>query len=399
MNVEEIRNDFPVLEKAHYLDTACMALRPKQVIDKIKEYYSEYPACGGRAYHSLGKRVTEEVDNARMIIKDFISAKKDNEIVFSKNATESINLVAHSLDFKKGDVVLTLDKEHNSNLLPWIRLKEKGVLHDVVNTNADNTFSLEELDKKLEEHRGKVKLCAFGWTSNLDGVSIPAKGVVNRCHKAGALVLLDGAQTVPHHPVDVRKVDVDFLAFSGHKMCGPSGIGVLYGKEKLLKELKPFIFGGETVIDSKYDGFSLEELPMRLEAGLQHYAGIIGLGEACKYLSKVGMKNIAKHELELNELLTTKLASLDAVELIGPEDPKSRGSIFNIILKGMDAHEAAIILDQSKKVMVRSGAHCVHSWFNARNKKPSLRASLYFYNDENDVKEFISGIKDLLEMR
>ncbi|MBU1975944.1 MAG: cysteine desulfurase [Nanoarchaeota archaeon] len=395
-NIEKIRADFPVLKGNHYLDSACMSLRPNQVVDKINEYYKEYPACAGRSYHKFGKKVTDEVEKARKIVKDFIGAKKEKEIIFSKNATESINLVANGMEFSEGDVVLTLDKEHNSNLLPWIKLKDKGVIHEIVETNDDNTFNMEKFEEKLDKHDEKVKLVAFGLTSNLDGVSIPGSEIVKKAHKAGALVLFDAAQTVPHHEVNVKKLDVDFLAFSGHKMCGPSGVGVLYGKEELLMKLTPMIVGGETVIDSTYDSFELEELPSRLEAGLQHYAGILGLGCACEYLKKIGMKEIEKHELKLNEIMS-ELMKLDKVEIIGPVDPKLRGGIFNFNIDGMEPHNIAMMLDESSNVMVRSGAHCVHSWFNAKGLKGSVRASAYFYNSEEDVRAFVDAVKGLVK--
>jgi cysteine desulfurase/selenocysteine lyase len=407
MNVEKIRLDFPSLaalrnkKPVHYLDSACMSLRPKQVIDKSNEYYIKYPACAGRSYHAWANKVTEEVGNAREKIRKFINARKTEEIIFTKNATESINLVAASYPLKQGDVVLTLDKEHNSNLLPWQVLAKKGIIHDIVKTDDDNTFSMEHLETVLKKYKGKVRLAAFGQTANLDGVTIPAKDIIRRLHKEGIIVLLDACQTIPHHKIDVRSLDADFLAFSGHKMCGPSGIGVLYGKKEMLDKLQPLCIGGETVIDSTYTSFTPETLPHRLEGGLQNYAGIIGLGAACDYLSSIGHAAIEKQELLLNTTITDSLQqeiSRGDIGLIGPNDPKLRGCVFNIILSRMDSHEAAIMLDQ-RNVMVRSGAHCVHSWFNARKKKTSLRASLYFYNNEEDVDAFVSGVKDILKLK
>nr|NIP40887.1 aminotransferase class V-fold PLP-dependent enzyme [Candidatus Aenigmarchaeota archaeon]NIQ17385.1 aminotransferase class V-fold PLP-dependent enzyme [Candidatus Aenigmarchaeota archaeon]NIS73588.1 aminotransferase class V-fold PLP-dependent enzyme [Candidatus Aenigmarchaeota archaeon] len=278
LDVERIRKDFPVLQREVkgkpiiYFDNACMTLRPVQVIEKICEYYREYPSCGERSLHKLGKRVDEEVERARDVVKKFINAKKFEEIVFTKNTTEGINLVANSLDLKSGDIVLTTDKEHNSNLLPWQRLTFKGVKHEVIRSNPDNTFSLENFKKQISKD---VKLVSIVHTSNLDGVSTPVKEIVKIAHDNGSLVLLDGAQSIPHHPVDVRKLDVDFLAFSGHKMMGPSGIGVLYGKKDLLDRLGTFIVGGGTVVDTTHYEAKFEELPQKFEAGLQNYAGII----------------------------------------------------------------------------------------------------------------------------
>jgi len=386
MNVKKIREDFPVLQKKIiYLDNACMALKPKQVIHALNSYYNDFPACGERSEHQLGRKVTEAVDNARKSVAKFINAVPE-EIIFTKNTTEAINLVAHSLDLKKDDIVLTTDKEHNSNLLPWRRFA-----HQFVKSKADNTFDLDAFEKKVKG----VKLVAMGHTSNLDGVSIPAKEIIDIAHRHGALVLLDGAQSVPHKEIDVRTLDVDFLAFSGHKMCGPTGTGVLYGKLDLLEKMKPFIVGGGTVKNSWYDKQEWEDVPHRFEAGLQDYAGIIGLGEACRYLQSIGMKNIEKHELELNKKMTDALAG--EVKLIGPRDPALRSGIFSFNIEGMDMHEIAGILDNSANIAVRAGNHCVHSWFNAHNLKGSVRASVYFYNTLEEVEKFVDEVKKILK--
>ncbi|MFH1506541.1 MAG: cysteine desulfurase [archaeon] len=388
MNIEKIRQDFPALkDNLIYFDNACMPLRPKQVIAKIKEYYDEYPACAGRSMHHLAKKVTDKVDESRTILKKFIGCPKNGELIFTKNATEAINLVAYSLQPK---VVMTTDKEHNSNLLPWQKFK-----HITLKSNPDNTFNLKAFEETVKKE--KPDLIAMVHTSNLDGYTIPAKEIIKIAHKNGALVLLDGAQSVPHKEIDVGKLDVDFLAFSGHKMLGPSGIGCLYAKKALLEKMKPFMLGGETVIDSTYDSYTPEKiLPRRFEAGLQHYAGIIGLGEAAKYLIKIGRKNIEKHEIMLNKRLTDGLK--DDVEILGPQDPELRGGIFSFTIPGLDVHEAAIMLDHTYNIAVRSGAHCVHSWFNAHKLKGCVRASLYLYNTEGEIDKFIEAVKELKKL-
>jgi cysteine desulfurase/selenocysteine lyase len=389
MNAEKIRKDFPVLSTGViYLDNACQTLRPVQVIDKINEYYNDYPACGGRSYHKLGKKVDEEVTNARKIIAKFFNAKKVQEIIFTRNTTEGINLIANSLEFKKGDIVLGSDKEHNSNLIPWQILNLKGVKHEIFEFG-----NIEDFKSKLN---ASVKLVAIVHTSNLDGTSQPVEEMIKLAHANGSLVLLDGAQSAPHKPIDLQKLEVDFFVCSGHKMMGPSGTGILYGKYSLLEKLKPFLVGGDTIEDTTYEKCTFLPPPEKFEAGLQNYAGIIGLGEAVKYLTKIGMKNISEHEIELNKKITEKLSKHDKIEIIGSKNAEERGGIFSFNIKGMDPHEVAIILDNSANIAVRSGVHCGHSWFNKHNLKGSVRASLYCYNTEKDVDKFVKEVEKVL---
>jgi cysteine desulfurase/selenocysteine lyase len=401
MNVEKIRQDFPILAKKInnkpivYMDSACMSLRPVQVINKINSYYNEFPACGGRSAHKFGKRLTEEIWKARKSIQKFFSSKKESEIVFTKNTTEAINLVAHSLDLKNGDVVLATDKEHNSNLLPWLLLAKKGVKHEAVLSKEDNSFDLEKFESQMSK---KVKLVPIVHTSNLDGTTIPAKEVIKIAHDYSALVLLDAAQSVPHKELNVKKLDVDFLACSGHKMLGPSGTGILYGKQHLLEEINPFMVGGETVTDTTYSSFKLENPPEKFEAGLQNYAGIVGLGEAARYLMKVGKQSIGKHEVELNKIISEGLSQITGASIIGPKDPELRSGIVSFTIEGKDPHEIALLLDETSNIMVRSGAHCVHSWFNAHNLKGSVRASLYLYNTKEECEFFVESLKKALKI-
>ncbi len=395
-NVEKIREDFPVLSKSIiYFDSACMSLKPKQVINKINEYYNEYPACAGRSSHKLATKVETEVAKARNEVKNFINAKYDSEIIFTRNTTEGLNLVANSIGLKQGDEVIISDKEHNSNLLPWLKLQEKGIKVFVVDSNDDNTFNLENFRNSFTSN---TKVVSVVHVSNLDGVENPIKEISQITHKNNALLLVDAAQSVPHKEVDVKKLDVDFMAFSGHKMLGPTGTGVLYGKKEFLEKLDQFIVGGETVIDSTYKDYKIEEIPMRFEAGLQDYAGIIGLGEACRYLKKIGLKKISEHEIKLNKMITEALADNKKIELIGPKEAEKRGGIFSFNIKGIDMHHVARMLDKSKSIMTRSGAHCVHSWFNKHNMKGSVRASLYLYNTEEEVKIFIEEIQKIIKL-
>ena len=379
MNVEKIREDFPVLKKDMiYLDSACMSLKPRQVVDKINEYYNEYPACAGRSNHRVGMQVENEVAETRKLLKKFIGAKKDSEIVFTKNTTESINLLANSFE---GSRVLLTDKEHNSNLLPWQRFKQ-GILR----SNLDSTFSLERFSEIIKNY----ELISFVATSNLDGYTLPIKEIVKIAHEHDVKVHFDGAQFVPHNEVDVKKLDIDFLSFSGHKMLGPTGTGVFYGKEELLKDMKQFIVGGETVINSTYNDFVIEKVPNRFEAGLQNYAGIIGLGAAVKYLQKIGLEEIKEHEVKL-----VKAVDVNGLKLVGYTGPRG---VLNFNVPGVNYHEVSSILDVSKKIMTRSGAHCVHSWYNAQNIEGSARASFYLYNTLDEVKSLNEGLEHLKKL-
>ncbi|MBU0472477.1 MAG: cysteine desulfurase [Nanoarchaeota archaeon] len=392
LNVHKIRDDFPILKKGFvYFDNSCMTLRPRQVVDSINRYYNEFPACAGRSMHQLGNKVTEEAALARKSISKFIGAKKPEELIFTRNTTEAINLVANSFKFEKGDKVLITDKEHNSNLLPWQLLAEKGAIKlKILGSKDDNTFNMDSFEREVQD----VKLVSVVHTSNLDGVTNPVKDIVRVAHRNDALVLLDSAQAVPHKDIDVKKLGVDFLAFSGHKMLGPSGIGALYGKKDLLENLNPFMVGGETVKESTYIKRIWEDVPERFEAGLQDYAGIIGFAEAANYLKKIGLKNIEKHELMLNKQLTLGLENLGAVKIIGPS-VDNRGGITSFNIGSVDSHQVALLLDKSANIMVRSGAHCVHAWFDKHKIPGSVRASFYLYNTEDEVEFFLKKLKEV----
>ncbi len=402
MNINKIREDFPILNNPKkpviYFDNACMTLRPKQVVEKMNQYYYEYPACAERSHHRLGKKATEEYNNSRVIVRKFINAKSDKEVIFTRNTTESINLVAKSFNFKKDDVIITTDKEHNSNLLPWqVASRAHSLRRERVSTKEGLDFThFEQLLRKAQGNHNKV-FVSMGHTSNMDGTSIPAKEVISMAHKYNALVMLDGAQAVPHQSIDVKKLDVDFLAFSGHKMLGPTGTGVLYGKEELLRKLTLYNVGGSTVEDSHYDGAEFADLPERFEAGLQDYAGFIGLGAAMEYLKK-HIDSIHEHELKLNKIVTEGLKN--HVDILGPEDYKLRSGIYSFNTKNkMDFHEVALMLDSYANIMIRSGRHCVHSWFNAHNIDGSARASFYLYNSEEEAKLFVEKLKEVVKMK
>jgi len=385
--LNKTREDFEVLKKGIiYFDSACMSLKPKQVVNAMLSYYNEFPGCAGRSMHKIGKKVEEEVAKSRKKVKDFINAKKESEIIFTKNTTESINLVANSFKFDKCDIVVSSDREHNSSLLPF--LNRKDIKYVPVDSKEDFTFDLEKFGDKVKNAR----FVSIVHTSNLDGYTLPVKEIIKIAHENGALVMLDGAQSVPHKKVDVKKLDVDFLCFSGHKMLGPTGIGVLYGKEGLLKNLNPFLVGGDTVVNSSYTNFELEKVPERFEAGLQNYSGIIGLGAAVDYLKKIGMENVEKHEEELGKYLLNNLH--EEVDLVGVKDVKG---IFSFNIGKISPHDVAMLLDQSKKIMIRSGAHCVHSWFNKHKINGSARASFYIYNTKEEINVFLEELKKVVK--
>ena len=402
MDIEKIRKDFPILQKKEngkqiiYFDNACMALKPKQVIDAMNDYYYNYSACGGRSVHRLSNVVAIKCEETREKIKRYLNAKDSGEIIFTKNTTEGINTIAKGLALECGDVVLTTDKEHNSNLIPWHLLrKTKKIEHKIVKSNIDNTFNIENFKEAMNQG---VRLVSMVHTSNIDGYTIPAKEIIEISHDYDALVMLDGAQSVPSKKTDVNKLDVDFLSFSIHKMCGPTGVGVLYGKQELLKVIDPLITGGETVEDSTYETFKLLPSPQKFEGGLQNYAGIIGAGAAIEYLAGIGLDKIGSHEYKLNKLMTAALEDEKRIEIIGPKDPKLRCGIFGFNIKGMNSHDIALALDECANIMIRSGKQCVHSWFNAHKIDGCARASVYLYNTEKEVGIFIENVKKLIDV-
>jgi len=403
-NVEKIREDFPLLQKFFkgrpyiYFDNACMSLRPRQVLEAERDYYEKNSSCAGRSIHKLSEEVNHRIEQARKLAGRFIGSRSEREIIFTKSTTEGINLVARGWDFKEGDVILTGDKEHNSNLVPWQLLaKEKRIVHKIIYSREDNTFDLEKFEKTLE--REKPIFVSLGFTSNLDGVTIPAKEIIKISHQAGAYVFLDAAQAAPHQKIDVAELDVDFLAFSGHKILGPTGTGVLYVKEKLLEKLRTLIAGGGAMANTTYDDHRFLDGPQKFEAGLQNYAGIYGLAEAMLYLEKIGFKNIQNQELKLTQLLTEGLNRHSQIKIIGPKEPLQRGSITSFYVDGFDAREIALLLDQLANIAIRAGQHCVHSWFNYRRLQGSARVSFYFYNTLEEVKIFLEALGQILKLK
>ncbi len=397
MDISKYRKDFPLLnsdDNPTYLDSACMTLRPQAVIDALTDYYTNYPACGGRSVHKLSWQVTENFEIARDQIRRFMGAEKPTEIVFTKNATEGMNIVANGLNLQKGDKVITSDKEHNANVVPWHHLaKYKGIKYEVLPAKDNYYFDLEALKERLTSD---TKLMSFVHTSNLDGHSNPAEDIIEICHDKGVKVMMDAAQSAPHKEVNVVDLDVDFAAVSAHKFCGPSGMGALYGKYEELEKLIPTYVGGSTVVNSSYEDYELLPPPSCFEAGLQDYAGAIGSGVAADYVMGVGRDNISEHENKLNTIMTNKLKDLDGISVVGPEDVSQRGGIFSFNIEGWDPTEVAMHLDEKYNIAIRSGMHCVHSWFNSRGIEGTARASAYLYNNESDIIKFTDAIEDTL---
>jgi cysteine desulfurase/selenocysteine lyase len=400
LDVESIREDFPLLAKTiHgrpivYLDSACMTLKPNQVIDAMNGYYTELSSCGGRSVHKLGTEVSIKCDSARDRIQKFFNAKMPEEIIFTRNTTEGINLVARCFDFEKGDVVLTTDREHNSNMAPWHLMRDlKGIKHDIVRSKEDNSFDMDAFEERMGP---EIKLVSMVHTSNLEGYTIPAQKIIKIAHEHGALVMLDSSQSAAHSPVDVQALDVDFLSCSLHKMCGPTGMGVLYGKYELLETMSPFIVGGDTVAHTSYESSEFLNPPKRFEGGLQNYAGIIGSGAAVDYLSSIGMQSIHEHEVGLNGIITSGLNEVEKLHILGPAEAAERGGIFGFWVDDMDSHDIAMILDEVANIMIRSGMICVHSWYRAHNIDGAARASVYLYNTEDEARFFVDTLKDII---
>ena len=397
----DCRNDFPTLQGDNppaYLDNACVTLKPQSVINSIHRYYTETPGCGGRSVHRYGTAISKAVSDARTKLGAFLNAATPNEIVFTRNATHSINQIAHGMSWQKGDVVLTTDREHNSNLVPWLQLEqEQGIDHRVVPSNEDNTFDMEAFEAACADAGKNLKMVAMSHVGNLDGVAAPIEQITKVAHDHDALVAIDGAQSTPHMNVDVQALDIDFLSFSIHKMCGPSGMGGLWGRYDLLDNLRTIQSGGQTVQSSTYTEATWAKPPARFEGGLGNFSGMMATGAAIDYLAGLDMNAVHEHEVKLNRIMTDGVKDLSGVSIIGPEDPSQRGGICSLLMDGLPAHDVALLLDEAAGVMVRSGQHCVHSWFADRgHPQGSLRASAYLYNNEEDVRRFVDTLNEIV---
>jgi cysteine desulfurase/selenocysteine lyase len=371
------REDFSALRETTYLDSACMSLRPEQVIDKINEYYREYPACHGRSAHSLAEKATQEYEDARKEVAELIDASP-GDLMFTSGTTEAINTVAYATDFEK---VVISDREHNSNLVPW---QEQDIELNVIST--EDGFDLEKLEEEVDEDT----LVSVVHVSNLDGNELPVERISEITKENGGHTLVDAAQSIPHREFSVEEIKADFVAFSGHKMLGPSGTGGLYASERGKKKLGRFKTGGGAVTSSTYSSAEFKDFPDGMEPGLPNLAGFIGLGEAARYMNKIGLEKIHRHEEELTELLREKLSQLDEVEEVG----KNGTGVISFQVENMDPHKVALMLDQ-RDIAVRSGMHCLHSWFDRYDREPTVRASLHLYNNEEDIRQLFEALKKI----
>ena len=393
--------DFPPLAPARgkrlpvYLDNACMTFKPRAVLEAMNSYYEQHPSCHNRAQHALGRETTARIHEARRAIGAYLGAARPEEVVFTRNTTEAINLVARGLRLRAGDIVLTTDLEHNSNLLPWQFLaRREGIRHQTLGIRPDEgTIDLEAYEAALRS--GPVRLVSVFHSSHVTGITLPVAEMARLAHRHGARILVDGAQALSHHPVDVRAWDADFLAVSFHKAYGPTGMGALYGKTEALSALEPVWVGGETVLDADYDSCVLAEIPARFEAGLQDYAGILGAAAAVRYLRELDPKRVERHVVELNSALADAIRGNPRIRILGTADPRGRGAICNLLIDGLAAEELAVLLDRSHGIMVRSGVHCCHAWYRKNGLPPSLRISFAAYNSREDVALVARALEDL----
>lgn len=406
------RSDFPLLQqkidrkRIVYLDSTATALKPKPVIDALNSYYTEYTANVFRGLHQLSEKATQEYENAREKVASFINAKSAEEIIFTRSTTEAINLVAYAwgrLNIGEGDEIVTTIMEHHSNFVPWQQLcAENGATLKVIDINEDGFLQIPKSKSKIKTVIQNAKLLAIAHVSNVLGTINPIKKIVQAVKRANpkCLVSVDGAQAVPHMKVDVQDLGCDFYAFSGHKMLGPTGIGVLWGRKELLEQMAPFNFGGEMISEVHLEKTIFKHPPHKFEAGTPHIAGVIGLGEAVDYLQSIEMKKIRDHEIELTEYALGKLKEIREIRVYGPKKIEKRGGViaFNLISKRgklIHPHDVAQILNEDN-ICTRSGHHCAMPLHERLEVPASARTSFYIYNTKEDVEMLLKGLKKVL---
>ena len=398
IETQKIRKDFPVLKRTvHgkrlvYLDNAATTQKPQQVIDTISDYYENHNANIHRSVHLLAEEATEAFEGSRDKTQFFIHAKSREEIIFTRNATEALNLAARSTFekyVKPGDRIVVTEMEHHSDFVPWQQLaKAKGAKFLIANVNDAGEIDEADLDSKLQDAR----IFAFTHMSNVLGTINDAKHFTQMGHDHGSLVVVDGAQSAPHLPIDVQDINCDFFAFSAHKMLGPTGVGTLYGKKKLLEEIPPFLLGGDMIRAVHREETEWNELPWKFEAGTSNIADVIGFGAAIDYLQAIGMTNLKEHETRIAKEALQAMSQIKGIEIYGPMDEKKRGAVISFNVGKVHAHDVASILD-SEGVAIRSGHHCAQIIMEKLEVPATSRASFYLYNDSDDIDMLCKALK------
>jgi cysteine desulfurase/selenocysteine lyase len=401
MNRERIRSDFPILDQqvnGHplvYLDSAATSQKPVQVIEAIEHYYRTYNSNVHRGVHTLGSLATDAYEGAREKVRAFINAPSSTQIIFTRGTTESLNIVAHSFGrafLQEGDEIVITPMEHHSNLIPWQQVaKFTGATLKYIPLQPDGTISLEDVKNTITE---KTKLVAVAHVSNVLGTINPVKEIAKIAHDAGAVIVVDGAQSVPHMPVDVQDLDCDFYAFSGHKMLGPTGIGVLYGKREWLEKMEPVHFGGEMIEFVELYDSTWKELPWKFEGGTPIIAGAIGLGAAIDYLTNIGMETVHRLEQDLIQYAMQKLSQVEDLVIYGPKE--NRGGLVTFNLGNIHPHDLATVLD-SEGIAVRAGHHCCQPLMKWLNVAATARASFYIYNTTEDIDRLAAALNKTKE--
>ncbi|MEZ0480158.1 cysteine desulfurase [Planococcus sp. SSTMD024] len=399
----EIKSYFPILNQeinGHplvYLDSAATSQKPTPVIEALKEYYEFDNSNVHRGVHTLGNRATEKYEGAREKVQQFINASSTQEIVFLRGTTTAINLVAQSYgraNVEEGDEIVITYMEHHSNIIPWQQLaKERGAVLKYIELEEDGTISFENVRAAITD---RTKIVSMVYVSNVLGTMNPVKEVAKIAHEHGAVMMVDGAQAAPHLKIDVQDLDCDFFAFSGHKMVGPTGIGVLYGKKHLLEAMEPVEFGGEMIdFVGLYDS-TWKELPWKFEGGTPIIAGAVGLAAAIDFLQDIGLDEIEKHEHHMAAIAMDKMSAIEGLEIYGPKDPAKRAGIVTFNLKEVHPHDVATVLDMSG-IAVRAGHHCAQPLMKWLDVTATARASFYLYNDESDIDRLVEGLRSAKE--
>jgi len=398
MNPYEIRKLFPILNQevnGHqlvYLDSAATSQKPASVIETIEKYYRGYNSNVHRGVHTLGTKATDAYEGAREKVRKFINAASTEEIIFTKGTTASLNMVARSYgsaNLSAGDEIVISYMEHHSNIIPWQQIaKQTGATLKYLPLQEDGTISLDDVRATITD---STKIVSIMQVSNVLGVINPVKEIAEIAHQHGAVMVVDGAQSTPHLKVDVRDLDCDFFAFSSHKMVGPTGIGVLYGKKELLENMEPVEFGGEMIDFVGLQESTWKELPWKFEGGTPIIAGAIGLGAAIDFLEEIGMANIEAHEHKLTAYAMEKMSAIDGLTIYGPTDPEKRAGVITFNLEEVHPHDVATVLD-AEGIAVRAGHHCAQPLMKWLNVSSTARASFYLYNTEEDVNKLVDGL-------